>query len=436
MIPDSKVGQLDALLHDSGVLSLIDKELVGRPGPDGLPVRTVLVGLLLALHYGRGANLADAFRILADHLRPTARFWLGVPDLADAGPHTRLAFSRRVYRAFDRLTTALDPYRCERRRRLPATEALAIAAAWEDNEPERVRRRTLLQEISDRLVLVTVQLAHRRRLFSGWPGDIGALLVDGSLTCPAMPDTLVRATTDLDDKAVRDIGDDNQLARLIAARTPFFLKRKQNPDPHGTIRLQCPAAGPSPAVSCTRFHQAHQVLDTRPTMVDLTNPRGASAHTAAKPSVPIAPGERLRPLAPEQLPKICRQPTITLRPGGLGKIDKFRQDRPYLAPPWQDVYRPARANIEGLNGRAKSHGINIADPARRLAHGRVAQTILLALMITKINLGILHSWTQTSTAVSGEAPTEPNTGSDGQRPPTPSASGIPPPAGPHITETN
>ncbi|WNZ10875.1 hypothetical protein [Streptomyces sp. 11x1] len=110
-IPDSKVGQLDTLLHGSGVLPLIDKELQGSPGPVGLPVRTVLLGLLPALHFGHGANLADAFRILSDHLRPTARSWLDVPDLTGADTHARLAFSRRVYRAFDRLTTALDPHR-------------------------------------------------------------------------------------------------------------------------------------------------------------------------------------------------------------------------------------------------------------------------------------------------------------------------------------
>lgn len=582
-IPDSKVGQLDALLHDSGILPLINKELEGRPGPDGLPVRTVLVGLMLALHYGHGANLADAFRILADHLRPTARSWLGVPDLTGADTHARLAFSRRIYRAFDRLTTALDPHRCERRRRLPAAEAAVIAASWEDEDPEHVRRRALLQEISDRLVLVTVQLAHRRGLFTGWPGDIGAdttpipswhhppsrrrelasvdltagwhycggaeegifghsatllvaasrrhgdgadlagervsrhpqlalglvldtpgkrvgpnavhaltrlaahglslpagllaadraytdqlpahftvparrlgyqlvldykqehrglqgstafgaLLVDGSLACPAMPDALVRATTNLDDKAVREVGDDEPLTQLLAARTPFFLKRKQNPDPHGTIRLQCPASGPSPAVSCARFHQVHQIAATRPVTVDLTNPRATAAHTAAKPTVPIPAAERLRPPAPEQLPKICRQPTVTLHPGDLGKIDKFRQDRHYLQPPWQDAYRPTRANIEGLNGRAKSHGVNIADPARRLAHGRVAQTILLALMILTINLDILRSWTQTSTPIAGNEFTEENTGSNGQRPPVLSTSGIPPPADTRTTQ--
>lgn len=69
-IPESKVGQLDALLHESGVLELIDTELQGRPGPNGLPVRTVLVGSLLALHYHRSASLADVCRVLLDELRP------------------------------------------------------------------------------------------------------------------------------------------------------------------------------------------------------------------------------------------------------------------------------------------------------------------------------------------------------------------------------
>ncbi|MEU9145910.1 hypothetical protein [Streptomyces sp. NPDC048349] len=77
-------------------------------------------------------------------------------------------------------------------------------------------------------------------------------------------------------------------------------------------------------------------------------------------------------------------------------IDKFRQDRHFLHPTWQDVYQPQRANIEGLNGRAKAHGIDISDPSKRLAHGRVAQAILLALMICSVNLAILHSWRQTT----------------------------------------
>ncbi|MFJ5608783.1 hypothetical protein ACIQCJ_05285 [Streptomyces sp. NPDC093221] len=173
-IPDSKVGQLDAVLHQSGVLELIDAELAGRPGPKGLPVRTVLVGLLLALHHHRSASLADVCRVLLDELRAPTRSWLGIPDNSRADGHARIAFSRRVYRSFDRLTTALDAQRCDRRRRLPAEEAGIVADAWEDTDAEHKRRLELLQEISDRLILITVRLAHRRGLLKGWRGDIGA----------------------------------------------------------------------------------------------------------------------------------------------------------------------------------------------------------------------------------------------------------------------
>ncbi|MGK5637642.1 hypothetical protein ACSNOK_04885 [Streptomyces sp. URMC 126] len=572
-IPDSKVGQLDTLLHHSGVLGLIDTELAGRPGPGGLPVRTVLVALLLSLHYHQSATLADACRVLLDELTPTARDWLAVTDIDRHDLHARLAFSRRVYRSFDRLTSALDPYRCDRRRRLPTDEAAAHAAAWEDGDAEHLRRRQLLQEISDRLVLVTVRLAHRRGLFKGWKGDIGidttpvpawhdepkthkglasveitagwhfcggstegifghsatllvagsrrhpaghpragqrvsehpqlalglvldtpgkrigpnaihalgvlapfgfpagvlavdraytdqttphfaeparrlgyrlvldykqnqrgvqgsapsgALLVDGSLACPAMPTRFAHATAGLNDGAVRAM--DDQLAGLIAQRQPFFLKTKQAADARGTIRLQCPAAGPSPSVNCPRFHHVHGTVGARPKAVDLTNLRATAAHSAAKTAVPIPTAERLRPPPKNELPRICQKPTITLHPGGLGAHDKFRQDFPYLGPAWHDTYKPIRANNEGLNGRAKSHRIDIGDPKKRLAHGRAAQTILVALMVCTLNLQILHDWHLTS----GTPPTPETVFSgfkhDGHLTPTAHTStGIPPP---------
>jgi hypothetical protein len=571
-IPDSKVGQLNALLHSSGVLEVIDTHLAGRPGPVGLPVRTVLVGLLLSLHYHHSASLAEVCRVLLDELRAPARTWLDVPDLDRNDEHARIAFSRRVYRAFDRLTTALDPHRCDRRRRPTQEQAAIAAAAWEDTHPEHVRRRRLLQEISDRLVLVTVHLAHRRGAFKGWLGDIGvdstsvpswqrppsdrrglssveitagwhysggsdegvfgysatllvaasrrhpegharagqrisahpqlalglvldapgkrigpnaihaltrlapfgfptgllaadraytdqttahfaqparrlgyqlvldykkehrgvqgthygALLVDGSLACPAMPAALAHATTGLDDKAVRELDRDAQLAERIAAREAFFFKLKQLPDARGAIRLQCPAAGSSPSVACPRFNQVHRIPASRPTVVDLTNPRATAAASAAKPTVPIPPTERLRPKPNGELPRVCQRPTITVHPGDLGKIDKYRQDRHYLHPSWHDAYRPVRANTEGLNGRAKGHGIDIADPRKRLAHGRVAQTILLALMIATNNVNILSTWhnaTGQTPIAELEATPEPT----GHTPPPPITDGLSPP---------
>ena len=161
--------------------------------------------------------------------------------------------------------------------------------------------------------------------------------------------------------------------------------------------------------------------------MDLTNARSTAAHPSAKPSIPISPAERLRPPNKNELPRICRKPTITVRPGDLGKIDKFRQDRPYLSPAWHDAYKPIRAHNEGLNGRAKSHRIDIADPKKRLAHGRVAQTILLALMILMINLQIIQDWISTSSPT----PTEPGSDQDydGLTPMPLTANGLPPPPG-------
>lgn len=144
-------------------------------------------------------------------------------------------------------------------------------------------------------------------------------------------------------------------------------------------RARCGRSGTSAATFCD--------LATGPfyRCLDLTNPRATTAHPAAKPGVPISQAERLRPPPRNELPLICRQPTITIHSGDLGKLDKYRQERHYLHPTWQDAYRPGRANIEGLNGRIKGRDIDVADPRNRLAHGRVAQTILLALMICSIN---------------------------------------------------
>ncbi|MFJ2176941.1 hypothetical protein ACIOHE_29110 [Streptomyces sp. NPDC087851] len=368
-----------------------------------------------------------------------------------------------------------------------------MAAAWEDTDAEQARRRELLQEISDRLVLITVRLAHRRGLFKGWQGDIaadttpipawhheprerrglasveltagwhhcggseegvfghsasllvaasrrhptghpqadervsrhpqialglvldtpgkrigpnavhslaqltpfgfprellaadractdqrtehfaqpvrtlgyqlvldykqqhrgvqgthqGALLVDGSLACPAMPHTPAHATAGLDDKAVRGIDDSSELRDLIAAREPYFLKLKESADPRGVIRLQCPAGGPSPAVSCPRFNQVHRVPAPRPAMVDLTSKRATAAHACGQTHRPDL--AKRTAAAPATGRVAADLPEAHNPPGALGKFDKFRQDRHYLHPAWQDAYRPEQANIEGTS---------------------------------------------------------------------------------------
>ncbi|MEV5528206.1 hypothetical protein [Streptomyces prunicolor] len=89
-----------------------------------------------------------------------------------------------------------------------------------------------------------------------------------------------------------------------------------------------------------------------------------------------------------------------------------------------------------MNGRAKSHGIDIADPRQRLAHGRVAQTILLALMILTINLGILLAWDQTTTETSSNAVPADSTTPNELTPPPVIATGLPPPRRPPDATAN
>ncbi|MFE9144520.1 hypothetical protein [Streptomyces tubercidicus] len=154
--------------------------------------------------------------------------------------------------------------------------------------------------------------------------------------------------------------------------------------------------------------------------------RSTAAHPTAKPTVPIDPAERLRPLPKTQLPRSCQKPTITIHPGDLGQRDRYRQDLRHLSPSWRDAFKPIRANNEGLNGRAKSHRIDISRPEKRLAHGRVAQTILVALMICTLNLQIIYSWHLTTGTQ--PAPTDEDTcpKTDGIVPRPPAVNGIPP----------
>ncbi|MGV9310334.1 hypothetical protein ACWDLG_43805 [Nonomuraea sp. NPDC003727] len=187
------------------------------------------------------------------------------------------------------------------------------------------------------------------------------------------------------------------------------------------------AAGTAPSVNCPRFNQARAAARGPRTRVDLTDARQRAAHAAAKPTV-------LLPKTSSDdgcLPTICTQQTITLHPGDLGHKDKLRQDLPYLSPAWKCAFKAIRANTEGINGRLKGQVIDLADPTNRLAHGRVAQTILVALMVCIANQKILLSWRQIhdheprpSSTTGDDLPTEPDIDD------TTSNSGRPPPARP------
>ena len=81
----------------------------------------------------------------------------------------------------------------------------------------------------------------------------GAILVEGSWYCPALPEPLITATTGLRDHAItRDL-----YTQQITARACYQLKRKDGPDADGYRRLSCPAAGHRPQLICPLRQTRH-----------------------------------------------------------------------------------------------------------------------------------------------------------------------------------
>ncbi|MBO8193347.1 hypothetical protein ITI46_16990 [Streptomyces oryzae] len=129
-------------------------------------------------------------------------------------------------------------------------------------------------------------------------------------------------------------------------------------------------------------------------MLDISDARRRAAHPAAKPTVQLPPAEWLDPPPADQLPAVCSKSAITVPADASGdlKTGKFRQDIPYLSTAWIAAYKPIRSHNEGIHGRLKSDEIDIGNPKHRPAPGQVAQSLLVALLVTAGNLDILETW--------------------------------------------
>ena len=74
----------------------------------------------------------------------------------------------------------------------------------------------------------------------------GAVLVDGTFYCPAMPEVLVTASAE---RRAGTIDEATYKAR-IAARANWRLVRKAGPDKDGYERFSCPGIGDNPRLCC------------------------------------------------------------------------------------------------------------------------------------------------------------------------------------------
>jgi hypothetical protein len=186
----------------------------------------------------------------------------------------------------------------------------------------------------------------------------GAILVEGTWYCPALPGPLITATAGLRDHATgRELYD-----QQIAARAAYRLKRKDGPDTDGYERLSCPALGSHPGLMCPLRPASLAPRDGRPKV--------------------------LQP--PEEPPKICRQTAITIAPDAGAR---YRQDLPYGSPAWHARYATLRNTIEGLNGLVKDPAHEaLAAPARRRVRGIAAQSLFTALLLIAANIRKIRTW--------------------------------------------
>jgi hypothetical protein len=186
----------------------------------------------------------------------------------------------------------------------------------------------------------------------------GAILVEGTWYCPAMPGPLITATTRLRGHAItRDLYD-----QQITARRPYQLNRKDGPDADGYQRLSCPAAGHHPRLMCP-LRQAS------------LSPRDGRAKVLQPPDEP---------------PRLCRQTAITIAPDAGAR---YRQDLPYGSPAWHARYATLRNTIEGLNGLVKDTAHEaLAAPARRRVRGIAACSLFTALLLMAANIRKIRAW--------------------------------------------
>ena len=514
--PDAKVLQFIALIDASGALQQIERKLAGRPGPAGLPARTVLVGLLLSLYYRGKANIDAVSEILHLGLSPRMQALLGIQAIDGADScQTRAAYVRCT-RALDAITTAFDPHRHDRRKRLNRAHAEEVKRSWDD--PANARLINDLSALANTLIQSVVTVAVNRRLLRHWPGDIGVddtpavtwgrnptrrrgpldigagwyrkggskdklwayslslaitghanpaaaerypqlclsmqihtpnryigesaikalyalehfafrknllagdraysmckeenfqsparalgyqLLLDyesgalgkqgtdvhgaiwrgGQLYCPAMPRHLFDAGKKLSKNSSKQEQEEGR--KLVQKAEKYRFQTKEKPQPDGSWRAQCPAAGPSPTVTCPRAETRGTKRRPVPVTVNLDDLRARLRHPAALPRV--APQDLPR----EDWPDCCEHATVTVLANSNAK---YQQSLPHGMPEWETAYKHVRAHNEGANGWLKGADASINAAVFRQARGRVAQTILIALTIAVANLRRLEQF--------------------------------------------
>lgn len=182
----------------------------------------------------------------------------------------------------------------------------------------------------------------------------GAKFVEGRFYCAGTPQHLLDATIDFDNGSI----DEQTYWRRIDERRLYELHLKEGADANGTIKMRCPALGPSATVECALRDLHQKVPDTKDRAV-----------------VP----KKNRPKG--EPPRVCCQTSISIKQDiGVQERQKYR----YGSSEWFKVYRADRNSIESANHFLKKV-VGLEDTSRRGMRGLAAQQFILALHVVVAN---------------------------------------------------
>lgn len=181
----------------------------------------------------------------------------------------------------------------------------------------------------------------------------GAIQVEGTWFCPAMPQELIDATKNF---RAGTIDEETYRAR-IESRRAYRFRRAAKPQADGSVPMMCPAAGISATVVCPLKKSVRKKTAGLP---HISNP-------------PTHPDE------------VCINRKTTTFEGDAGA--KFAQALLYESPEWKKRYASARNTIESTNAYLKdaNHGA-LHDGGRRRAAGFATQFLFTTLIVLAANV--------------------------------------------------
>ncbi len=178
----------------------------------------------------------------------------------------------------------------------------------------------------------------------------GAILVEGTWYCPALPEPLITATASLRGHAI----DQHAYQAKITARAPYQLKHKDGPDTDGYQRLSCPATGVHPRLICPL--RENSLTPATASTQDLQPPRRPAEslpsdrdHHRARHRRPLPPGPALRHARLARALRHLAQ--HHRRPQRLRQRPRPRSTRPARPPPRPRHRRPVHLHRTAAHGR-------------------------------------------------------------------------------------